>query len=632
MTGEDIAQPAPPIMRGATWLSVERLLYGVAIMVALWLRLWALGAQPLSPWEASNSWPAWLTASALTVESAPSPNSALYYGLQWLLFWFGVNSDAGARFWSAVAGVALVVLVWWWRDVLGRRVALITTFLLAIDSWLLAFSRLADGAIVSVGLGLLALVAVSQVAAQPASVRWKQVLAVSMGLLVVSGPMGWNFLPVAALWVWLNWSGLSAAGIQERTWLLWVAGSAAFGATFLFARMDGVAWLASGTSVWLSQFDGGIAGPMLPLITGGYGIWWPWQRLWADAAPLLPLGIGGLALLVLRLSAVEAHSRNMLTLCAGWLLWGVVLAMLPGRSPLALPVLGLPLLILSAFALDALLRNLPRDLDWREVGAVILTLTILLVSGHFWLTALLASRNYDPILAQATMVIFGLVLAILIAFALWANRRDAAWVAASMVSVLLVVFYVRGTWKLSFGNVLTEPAGWQATVAHPEVRLLVSDMETLSAHRSGDPYQLPVQVQIAPHATRDDRVVPARPDPVLGWELRNMRNLTWVASPSVAQDADPLPLVVTPATLGEEIPQLDLPNNYAGSRYHVDAWWLPETLSNGESTLPPEAEEEWGRTFVASVQPWWRWLIYREATEAPQNRDVILWAPLDSTQ
>lgn len=632
MTGEDIAQPTPPIVRGANWLSVERLLYGVAIVVALWLRLWALGAQPLSPWEASNSWPAWLTASALTVESAPSPNSALYYGLQWLLFWFGVNNDAGARFWSAVAGVALVVLVWWWRDVLGRRVALITTFLLAIDSWLLAFSRLADGAIVSVGLVLLALVAVSQVAAQPASVRWKQVLAVSMGLLVVSGPMGWNFLPVAALWVWLNWSGLSAAGIQERTWLLWVAGSAAFGATFLFARMDGVAWLASGTSVWLSQFDGGIAGPMLPLITGGYGIWWPWQRLWADAAPLLPLGIGGLALLVLRLSAVEAHSRNMLTLCAGWLLWGVVLAMLPGRSPLALPVLGLPLLILSAFALDALLRNLPRDLDWREVGAVILTLTILLVSGHFWLTALLASRNYDPILAQATMVIFGLVLAILIAFALWANRRDAAWVAASMVSVLLVVFYVRGTWKLSFGNVLTEPAGWQATVAHPEVRLLVSDMETLSAHRSGDPYQLPVQVQIAPHATRDDRVVPARPDPVLGWELRNMRNLTWVASPSVAQDADPLPLVVTPATLGEEIPQLDLPNNYAGSRYHVDAWWLPETLSNGESTLPPEAEEEWGRTFVASVQPWWRWLIYREATEAPQNRDVILWAPLDSTQ
>ena len=635
MTGEDIAQPASPMVRGASWLSVERLLYGVAVVVALWLRLWALGGQPLSPWEASNSWPAWLTANALTVENTPSPNSALYYGLQWLLFWSGVNSDAGARFWSAVAGVTMIALVWWWRDVLGRRVALITTFLLAIDSWLLAFSRLADGAIVSLGLGLLALVAVSKVAALPASLRWKQALAASIGLLIVSGPMGWNFLAIVALWGGLNWSGLSAARIQERHWLLWAAGGATFGATFLFMRMDGVAWIASGTSVWLSQFDGRIAGPTLPLITGGYGIGWPWQRLWADAAPLLPVGIGGLVLLLLRTlrrSAEDTHSRRILTLCAGWLLWGIVLAVLPGRSPLALPMVGLPLLIFSAYALDALMRSVPRDLDWREVGAVILTVTILLVSGHFWLTALLASRNYDPVLVQATMVIFGLVLAILVAFGLWANRRDAAWVAAALVAMLLVVFYVRGSWKLNFGNVLAEPAGWQATVAHPEVRLLVSDMETLSAHRSGDPYQLPVQVQIAPYTLRDGRVVPARPDPVIGWELRNMRNLTWVASPSVGQDADPLPLVLTPATLGEESAALDLPDSYAGSRYHVDAWWLPETLSNSNSALPPEGEELWGRAFVASVQPWWRWLIYREATEAPQNRDVILWAPLDKTQ
>jgi hypothetical protein len=399
-----------------------------------------------------------------------------------------------------------------------------------------------------------------------------------------------------------------------------------------FARLDGLAWIASGMSVWLAQLDGRSAGPLLPVISGGYDFWWPFLRLIVDAAPLLPLGIGGLVVLVWRARGLAAQKHPSLFLCVGWLLWGIILCVLPGRSPLALPMVGLPLLILSAYFLDALLTNLPREVDWREVSAVVLTLIILTVSGVFWLAALLANRSYDPVLAQATLVIFGLAVAILVAFALWSNRRDAAWIAASLFSALLLVVYVRSSWKLNYGSVVTEPAGWQATMAHPEVRLLVGDMETLSSHRSGDPYQLPVQVQVAPHVTGDEQVVPARPDPVVGWELRNMRNLTWVTSPQVAEDTNPLPLVVTPAMNEEEPPQLDLPGEYAGSRYHVDSWWLPSTMEQAEEASPAAGDEgDWARQWTAAVQPWWRWFIYREPTIAPQNRDVILWAPLDFT-
>lgn len=634
MTGEEIVHQAPRTISLASWLSVERLLYGLAVVVGVSLRLWMLGAQPLSPLEASNSWPAWLAANGLSVVDAPNPNSALFYGLQWLLFWAGVNSDGGARFISAVVGTVFIVSPWWWRGWFGRRVALLAAWLLAIDPWLVGFSRMADGASLALLCGILTLAGMSQVVDQPTSVRWKRVTAITAGLLLVSGPMGWNILPVVIWWGWLLYGDLVAAGMLQRQWLLWIGGAAFLGATAWFARLDGVAWIATGVSVWLSQFDGGEAGPLLPVLSGGYDIGWPWLRLWVDAAPLFPLGIAGLAILAFRVQTekqMNPRLRLMLQLCGGWLLWGVVLCVLPGRSPLALPMVGLPLIWMTAFSLDVLIRNTPRDVDWREIGAVIATLLILVVSGAFWVAALLANRNYDPAMAQATLVISALGVAILIAFGVWANRRDAVWVGAAVLSTLLLLVYIRSGWKLNYANLVTEPAGWQATMSHPEIQLLAEDMETLSAHRAGDPYQLPVQVQVAPYVTGDDQVVPARPDPVVGWELRHMRNLTWVTSPHVDADSVPLPLVLTPASADGESAQLDLPTEYAGSRYHVDSWWLPRALTNEGSEAASEGESNVAQEWAARVRPWWRWVIYREVTVPPQNRDIVLWAPLDST-
>lgn len=642
MIGEDLTllatRPAPVASR---W-SIEQLLYGLALFVGVWLRLWMLGAQPLSVWEASNSWPAWLAANGLSVVDAPIPNSALYYGFQWLLFLTGINSDGGARFISALAGAGIILLPWWWRGVCGRRVTLILAWLLALDPWMLGFSRLADGASLGLFCGMLTLVGITQVAMAGAAEQalsqsepWLRIAAVAVGLLLVSGPLGWNFLPVIALLGWLLRRELADAGLWRRHWLLWLGGAAIVGATAWFTRLDGIAWIGSGVEVWLSQFDGRSSDPLLPQLTGGYDLGWPWLRLWVDSAPLLVMGIGGVVVVLLRAHrnnesrSSQSWSHLVLPFCVGWLFWGSLLCLLPGRSPLALPMLGLPLLLLTAYWLDALVVNYPQDLDWREAGAVVITLLILLVSGVLWLTALLANRSFDPVLAQATLVIFGLGLAILVAFAFWANRRDAAWVAASLLAVLLLVTFVRSSWKLNFANALIEPSGWQATMAHPEVRLLAKDVETLSAHRAGDPHQLPVQVQVASYVTENGGVVPARPDPVVGWELRNMRNLSWITSPLVSSEMNPYPLVITPATVGNEPAQLDLPSSYAGSVYHVDTWWLPSTLLEETSAPAVEGESALARFWSTRLQPWWRWVVYRESPDAPRNRDIILWAPLD---
>ena len=87
MIGEELAQPklhptesTALRMReaqAAPWLSVERLLYGVAVVIGAWLRLWFVGQQPLSPWE---FWLNWLrklllqnSVAALVVLEAETP-------------------------------------------------------------------------------------------------------------------------------------------------------------------------------------------------------------------------------------------------------------------------------------------------------------------------------------------------------------------------------------------------------------------------------------------------------------------------------------------------------------------------------------------------------------------------------
>src|SRR5215212_2554471 len=66
--------PAPLLMR---WLTVERALYGVLLLVALGIRFFALSQQPLNSLEAANVWLAWLVALAVHAPDPPTPTSPL---------------------------------------------------------------------------------------------------------------------------------------------------------------------------------------------------------------------------------------------------------------------------------------------------------------------------------------------------------------------------------------------------------------------------------------------------------------------------------------------------------------------------------------------------------------------------
>ncbi|MCC6166836.1 MAG: hypothetical protein IT329_06365 [Caldilineaceae bacterium] len=612
----------------AAWLTVERLLYAAALGVGAFLRFRQLGVMPLLPWEAANTWPAYLAAHAQQIADAPAPSSALLYGLQWLLFWIGADGDAAARLVSAAAGSLLVLWPWAWRGWVGRGAALALAWLAAFDPWLVALSRLADGAVLGLALGLLALTGLMRLTAED-DIRsqewWRRWTAVAIGLLLVSGALAWSWLPVLLLFGVLYGEPLRRAGLFTPSMLLWAGLSAALGATLGLMRLDGAAWVGTSLSVWLGQFTG----------AASYDPGWPWVRLLVDQPLLAVLGVLGLAVMAVRPAQAMPQPKAWVVFLWSWLAWGGVLSLLPGRGPLALPMLGLPLSIGAAWLLALLAARRPRNLEWRETGAIYATLAILVISGSFWAAALVYSRVFDLVMAQATAVIFLLAAAILIVYAVWADRRHAAWIALSALAIVLIMTGLRSGWQLNQREEPGQMDGFFARQTHPEIRLLVDDIETLSAHRAGTPHQLPVLVQVASYTTAAGELIPALPDPVLGWYLRAMRDVAWVPVPSpgdMVQEAGgegnrPQPVAITLAQSAPDGASEDgygLPEGYVGSAYPVEFSWLPQALGR-QSGASDTGQSGVARLWTPWLQPLARWVIYRAAPAPAASRDVILW-------
>jgi hypothetical protein len=213
-----------------------------------------------------------------------------------------------------------------------------------------------------------------------------------------------------------------------------------------------------------------------------------------------------------------------------------------------------------------------------------------------------------------------LAVMLVVLFALWADWRQARIVAGAYVGSLLLLVTLSSLWQLNQRFDVGEPEGFFADYTDPDVRRLAENIHALSAHRTGDATQMPVQVQMRSGE-------PIGPDPVLGWYLRKLRNLAWVLAPGAAQtQAQNTPLVVTLASHVDD-PQLA---GYMGSRYWVHRVWTPSALANNEkgSQIGQNGEGFWGAlndNWSTQTQPFLRWLLYREVQTMPEGESVILW-------
>ena len=123
----------------------EIALYGVLIVIALWLRLWALGDRVVSFDEFENVW--WGGAWDIYHNHAYSHNFITHGPFQGyvgaLAFWIFGDSDITTRIPAVFFGTALVALPFFLRRQLGQVGALCVATLFAFSPMLLYFSRYA---------------------------------------------------------------------------------------------------------------------------------------------------------------------------------------------------------------------------------------------------------------------------------------------------------------------------------------------------------------------------------------------------------------------------------------------------------------------------------------------------------
>ncbi len=591
------------------------------LLAGIVFRFVSLGREPLASFEAANSWPAWLAAmyTAAPAGTAP-PDSALLFGAQSLLFFLGAGGEVAARLLPALLGVGMVILPWFWRRQLGHVPALVVAALLAVDPWLVAISRRADGASVTIFLGLLVLTALWQWLAadgDSANVRWQRIGAVGAGFLVVSGVQAWSFIPVLLMAAAIFWPANNEGRPSTFRWStgLWFLGAVALGATGFAFQPAAVGAISTSLTHWLAQFTS--AG------SAGNGATWSVLRLIVDAPFILTFGIVGL-LLAWLLPTVTPAGRRMAWFLSAWVIWGLLLAALPGSSPFLLPLLGVPLAIAAGVAVGWLANLTHGDLNWFEVTVVLAVETVLLVAGAVSLVRLVETQVFDEQLLLTAAIIFGLLIVVWFLFGFWAGWRASVKIGGLFFAVLLFLVTVRSSWQLSQGDTQVVSQGFFGATTLPGVRLLADDVRTLSILRRGDPTEAEVQV-----------VAVERPDPVLGWYLREMRNLRWVPAPETTTadallDPSRQPLVITP---GDVLEDRDL-SGYMGSRYHVMTRWNPSMLpappdeqTTSEQGFPEEelarlrAQANWSQV----TRPRLQWLFFRQADTPQDVTSVNLW-------
>ena len=575
-------------------LTLHDALYGLALALGLGLRLYALGAAPLTDAEATLA----LQALDLSRGGQPllgaQPAYILLTGLGFTLF---TASAFLARLLPALAGSLLVLLPGLLRPLLGdgphlRWSGLVLAFGLALDPGLLAQSRLAGGLMPALAFGLLALALFAR-----RRLIWA---GISAGLALLSGPALLHGLLILAL----SWGAYrllqkrvqrqpqedEAAPVPlldlpplERPALR--SGLVALAATLLFAGLlflrvpQGLGALVATLPEYLRSWvtPSGIPAlrlpaalliyQPLPLFLALLAAWRGWRGL-QDGGRTARLAVG-------------------LSL---WVLVGLLVTMLyPARQVADLAWVLIPLWGLAALELPRYLpgrKSLPARQATRLVAAGLAALLCIL-AVVVWVNLLNIGRyQVNTALYWVVVVgalVLGLISTVMVAagWSMVSARLGLVWAAGIVLSLGML----SGMW----GLVMLRPQGaqelWSTPPAVGQAEQLLETLQDLSRMTTGH--------------DREIAIVLLDNSPSLRWALREFRHLT-SADTLAATDAPPI--VITSQAQQSPI----LAQSYRGQ----DLVW--RTYPGWQAALPPN--------FIA-------WLAFRQAPLATEQ--IILWARAD---
>ncbi|MEJ5202407.1 MAG: hypothetical protein WHV66_09255 [Anaerolineales bacterium] len=251
------------------WWNVEAGLYGLAVLVAVLIRVLRLGAVPLSDGEAVWSLKALELSTGSLQTVGNFPGYVLWTGL---LFYLFEASNWLARILPALIGALAALAPYFYRRYLGHFEAILLAFALALSPTLVANSRFIDGS----GMALVCLLLAGGFWLSGYSVA----TGIAAGWALLSGPRVWLGVLIGVLvFIWekaFQSYKSDAPGMalpeNEFSWrkaLLALALMLLFGGTLFFQTPAGL----NGVTGGLVEFLTGWAGP---LRVGMEFIWMAW--------------------------------------------------------------------------------------------------------------------------------------------------------------------------------------------------------------------------------------------------------------------------------------------------------------------------------------------------------------------
>lgn len=562
-------------------LTLENSLYLAFFGLALFLRLYQLGAFPLNDEEAREA-----LAVLRLLRSQPEiglPHSPVYFFFTYFHFLILQPSDFTARLAPALVGSLLVLLPWLFRDWLGRAPALITAALLSVSTSLIAASRSADGSIMALfalvlSLGLLR----RYLAGGPGA--WLIGSAVALGVGVAGGaPFVTGLLVLALTWLVASRSmpgeALRLEAIRSRlnaerlSALVALALSLGLVATVGMIYRAGLSALAQSWLNWLLGF-----------------------ALTADGRPLFTLPTfllvyEPLTLIFGAFGAVQAFRRGQprLQAVAVFAMIALLFSLFySGRSLLDTIWIVAPLAVLAANALtDLVAKRAARDL-WPLAGILSAILFALFAFALINLTRVNTFTFQGSNLAGAGLAATALLVAVLVTAlfgAGWSPQAAGLGGTLGAASVLLAL-QVSAGWGLAQVRA-TQPLDlWWPRPTASDVNRLVATLKDVSNFNVGQENEIEVIVQ-------------AGPESALAWALRDFPKASFVDSLGAFITS---PVVIAPET--EQSPALG--EAYLGQGFALYNVWRPENLFWNEQL---------------------DWLAFRRAPIESAN--VVLWVRSD---
>ena len=555
-------------------IRTEQILYLLAFLLALGVRLLNLGDAPLSDFEADWA----LQSLGLARGEREILGAHPGYIFPTMVF-FSIFEDTNflARFWSALAGSLLVVAPYTFRNRLGRIAAIIVAFGLALDPGMVALSRLASGPMTAIAFTVLAF-----------SLLYSGQSAlggIAAGLALLSGPsviIGLLGLGIAIGISWVlgifkvdgidpnNQNSNIPQSTPRRRWfttLLFAGGTILFVSTF-FMRVP------QGLGAWAATFSTFLQG---------------WFEPSYIPASRLATAIVFYAILALMFGLV-AGVRGWLQRCKTaqfltiWLLLALLLPLLyPGRQVGDIAWALLPLWSLAG-------KELARSASIRENWLVSLgqAAAILVLMIVIWLT--LAGLDVAPsdallnywIVIGAAVLIGGLVSVLVhLGWGWQAARTGLVWGLVAGLGV----YSIANVFGVSQERPNTPLELWAPIPTTRHGELFVKTLKDLALSQTGHAGFL--------------EVVSLVDAPSIRWVLRDLPGVTYISS--LGEDQNPLVVITRENdTIGSR------QEFYRGQDF---GWWESPGWGGG---LPWETVG---------------WIINREGPLLTEK--VVLWARVD---